>query len=242
MSDQLINQEAEQQANFPQEVVQDQKPDQEVQKTKDEISKENSLRILRERAEAAERRALEVEQLLRSQQQPQQIEEEDDFDIKDEDYVEGKHVKKPIRKLQKELKETQKKLEEQRQYFASATAETRLKSQFSDFDSVVTEENIKKLATTKPALYRSMMANPDLYDKGYTAYEMIKYSGVYSDEYSEQDQKLEQNKSKPRSSSAAAPQVQENPLARTADYDRRVLTEERKEQLRRQVEEAKRNR
>lgn len=195
-----VNQEIAQQANFPQEETPEQ-PKVEAAPEPKTDTKEQNMRILRERIEAAERRNQEMEQYIRAQQ-PQQVqqqpEEEDDFDMKDEDFVEGKHVKKPMRKLQKELKETRKQLEEQRQYFASVTAETRLKSQFNDFDTVVTKENIEKLAASKPALYRSMMASPDLYDKGYTAYEMIRNSGIISDDYSAQDQKLESNKAKPR--------------------------------------------
>lgn len=248
MSDELVNHEVEQGANFPQEQTQ---PEQKVEEPKKEDNKEQNMRALREQAEEerrrrleSERRIQELEQYVRGQQPQQQPqpEEEDDFDIKDEDFVEGKHVKKPIRKLQKKLKETEEKLEKQAQYFASVTAETRLKSQFNDFDTVVTKENLEKLAQTKPSLYRTMMSNPDLYDKGYTAYEMIRGSGINSTEYEAEDNRINSNKTKPRSVSAAAPQAQEAPLARAADYDRRVLTEERKEQLRRQVEEAKRNR
>ena len=39
-----------------------------------------------------------------------------------------------------------------------------------------------------------------------------------------------------------APQTADTPLAKVGDYDRRILTEERKAEIRRQVEEAKRNR
>ena len=116
----------------------------------------------------------------------------------------------------------------------------RLKSQFNDFDSVVTKENLDKLASQKPSLYRSILSNPDLYDKGYTAYEFIKNSDILSGQYQEIDRKVEENRSKPRSAANVAPQSGDTPLARVGDYDRRILTEERKDQLRRQVEEAKR--
>jgi hypothetical protein len=251
MSDELDNQGTQivaEQANFQQEQPQ---PEQKAEEPKREDTKEQNMRALRQQAEDerrarldTERKLQELEQFVRGQQPQQQqpVEEEVDFDIKDEDFVEGKHVKKPMRKFQKELKETRKKLEEQSQYFASVTAETRLKSQFNDFDTIVTKENLERLAQTKPSLYRTMMSNPDLYDKGYTAYEMIRGSGINTTEYETEDNRINSNKTKPRSVSAAAPQAQEAPLARAADYDRRVLTEERKEQLRRQVEEAKRNR
>jgi hypothetical protein len=56
------------------------------------------------------------------------------------------------------------------------------------------------------------------------------------------DKRIEQNKNKPRSIANVAPQTGDTPLTKVGDYDRRILTEERKAEIRRQVEEAKRNR
>ena len=211
-----------------------------------ESQKENNMRILRERAEAAERRSLELERMVQmnmSQQQGQKIQiddSDDDFDLSDDTYIEGKHLKKYVKNLKQELRNTKKQFEEYNQQNAVSNAEMRLKSQFKDFDSVVTKENLDKLASQKPSLYRSILSNPDLYDKGYTAYEFIKNSDILSGQYQEIDRKVEENRSKPRSAANVAPQSGDTPLARVGDYDRRILTEERKDQLRRQVEEAKR--
>ena len=211
-----------------------------------ESQKENNMRILRERAEAAERRSLELERMVQmnmSQQQGQKIQiddSDDDFDLSDDTYIEGKHLKKYVKNLKQELRNTKKQFEEYNQQNAVSNAEMRLKSQFNDFDSVVTKENLDKLASQKPSLYRSILSNPDLYDKGYTAYEFIKNSDILSGQYQEIDRKVEENRSKPRSAANVAPQSGDTPLARVGDYDRRILTEERKDQLRRQVEEAKR--
>lgn len=208
-----------------------------------ETEKEHNLRYLRERAEAAERRAQELEraiQLNMTQQQGNKIEiEEDDIDVSDDMYIEGKQFKKYVKNMQKELKSTRKQLEEFNQKSSLANAEVRLKSQFTDFDSVVTKENLEKLSLSKPSLYRSIMASQDIYDRGYTAYEMIKASGVLVDPYEEQNRRIEENKGKPRASANLAPQTAETPLTRVGDYDRRILTNERKDQLLRQVELAK---
>jgi len=209
--------------------------------------KEANMRILRERAEAAERRSLELERMVQmnmSQQQTSkiQIDEDDDFDLSDDTYIEGKHLKKYVKSLKQELKNTKKQFEEYNQQNAMTNAEIRLKNQFSDFDSVVTKENLEKLNHQKPALSRTIYANTDIYDRGYTAYELIKNSGILSDQYHDIDRKVEDNRSKPRSAANASPQSGDTPLTRVGDYDRRFLTEDRKDQLRRQVEEAKRNR
>lgn len=209
--------------------------------------KEANMRILRERAENAERRTLELERIVQmnmSQQQTNKIQLEDnddDFDLGDETYIEGRHLKKYVKNLKQELKNTRKQFEEYNQQNAMTNAEMRLKSQFSDFDSVVTKENLERLNQQKPALSRTIYANTDIYDRGYTAYELIKNSGILSDHYQELDKRVEDNRSKPRSAANAAPQSGDTPLARVGDYDRRILTEERKAQLRQQVEEAKRN-
>jgi hypothetical protein len=210
--------------------------------------KEANMRILRERAENAERRTLELERMVQmnmSQQQTNRMQiddssDDDDFGVSDDTYIEGKHLKKYVKSLKQELKNTKKQFEEYNQQNAMTNAEIRLKNQFNDFDSVVTKENLEKLNQQKPALSRTIYANTDIYDRGYTAYELIKNSGILADQYQDLDRKVEENRSKPRSAANAAPQAGDTPLTRVGDYDRRILTEDRKDQLRRQVEEAKR--
>jgi len=214
-----------------------------------ESPKDTSMRILRERAEAAERRSQELERMIQmnmSQQNQQSnkiniVDNDDDFDISDDTYIEGKHLKKYVKNLKQELKNTKKQFEEYNQQNAITQAEIRLKSQFNDFENVVNKENLEKLQHQKPALYRTILANSDIYDKGYTAYELIKHSGIVTDHYQELDKRVEENRLKPRSAANASPQSSDTPLTRIGDYDRRILTEDRKDQLRRQVDEAKRH-
>jgi len=216
------------------------------QNTAQDSQKEANMRILRERAETAERRSLELERMVQmnmSQQQTnkiQMVDEDDDFDVSDDTYVEGKHLKKYVKSLKQELRNTKKQFEEYNQQNALTQAEMKLKNQFNDFDTIVTQENLRKLEAQKPSLYRTILSNPDVYDKGYTAYELIKHSGILENQYQELDKRVEENRIKPRSAANAAPQSGDTPLARVGDYDRRVLSEERKDQLRRQVDEAKR--
>ena len=211
----------------------------EEQKPAQESNKEYNLRILRERAEKAEQRAAELERMAQ-QQQPQQYQqapqEDEPFVFDDESLLEGKHLKKYDKNVDTKIK----RLEQQIAQYALLNTEQRLKNQFNDFDDVVSQENLKNFATIYPDEYRSMMSNPDLYGKGKTAYTMIKNLGL-AERYEMQEQKLAANKSKPRSAATSTSQVAETPLARVGDYDRRVLTEERKMQLLQQVENAKRN-
>lgn len=241
MSDQLEH--VEQYAQEPQEHVQT------VEETpRQETQKEINHRILRERAEAAERRAAELEYQLQMQQTPKQqkhVDEDDDdedFDISDDSFVEGHQVKKYLKKINQKVVQAKKQFEEVTKKTAAKYAETNLKTQFADFDNVVTKENLEKLKQTKAPLYRSIMANTDLYDMGYSAYEAIRAMGISNNEYEDLDKRIETNRQKPRASGGASAQVGETPLSRMGNYDRRVLTEEDRARIRRNVEQAKMNR
>jgi hypothetical protein len=227
------------QQEAPQQAEQSTQPSQETQK-------ESNMRILRERAEAAERRSQDLERMIQMNMNQQQttklqlVDDDDDLDLNDDSYIEGKQFKRYVKSLKQQLKNTKKEFEEFNQKNALAQAEIRLKTQFNDFDSIVSKDNLDKLAQQKPALYRSIMANQDIYDRGYLAYELIKGNGMAND-YAQIDKKIDDNKARPRSVANANSQSGDTPLARVGDYDRRVLTKDRIDQLLRQVEEAKRN-
>lgn len=217
------------------------------QEEKIESNKEYNMRMMRERLEAAERRNLEFERIIQqnmNQNQPSQkielVDEDDDLELDDDSFAEGKHLKKTYNKVNKKINEL-KKLHQQTQV---QTIEMQLRNKYTDFDNVVSTENLEKLKQDKPFLYKSIISNPDLYEKGQAAYDIIKNSVFYSEKnkYEDVDKRIEQNKNKPRSIANVAPQTGDTPLAKVGDYDRRILTEERKAEIRRQVEEAKRNR
>jgi hypothetical protein len=230
-------------------VVEQQAPEQEqeVQKNSDwEASKQESLRALRERAEASEKRERELERMLQAnlaqqQQNKMQLVEEDDFDISDDTYIEGKHLKKYIKNLKQDNKKTKEQLEQYIQKSNETYAIMQLKNQFNDFESVVNKDTLEKLAQEKPSLYRTILANQDIYDRGHSAYELIKHSGILNNQYAAIDKRVEDNKSKPRSSSNASPQSGETPLSRVGEYDRRILTDAQRDAVLKQSLEWSRN-
>lgn len=201
-----------------------------------EPTSNQAWKAMRQRAEAAERRAQELEQMAVQSASGAVETDDDDFNlgIEDESLAEGKHVKKAYKSLKKELKETKKQLE----HFNSMSAEMRLRSKFTDFDKVITEENMQRLAAQKPSLARSIAANPDLYDKGETAYDAIK-SWIMTETFPETEKRIEENKQKPKSAGSSPAQAADTPLVRIEDYDRRVLTPERKQEIMRQVQQYK---
>jgi hypothetical protein len=220
--------------------VQEQAPQPETTEKTPEPEEKINWRQIRERIEQTERKNFELQKALESQQKPPQQEPDEQYDFDDENLVEGKHVKKYISKLSKELKETKKQIAEFNAKNALTTAEIRLNS-LEGFRDLVTDANLEKLAKLHPEDYASAMANPDIYARGKTAYNMIKNYGI-DDKYKAVDQKISENKTKPRSSANAAPQASNTPLARVGDYDRRVMSEERRTQVLAQLEELKKQR
>lgn len=218
-----------------------QPPENTQQTTTKESEREYNLRLMAERARRAEERTAELERYVESQKKQQQpTSNDDDIDLDDDSYIEGKHFKKYVRTLKDEIKQAKEQLKEFTQQTSTSSAELKLKAKYNDFDAIVTQENIQKLAAMKPAHYRSIMANPDLYDKGEAAYDLIK-NFVANNEYAQQDKRIEENKSKPRSSGSTAASQSDTPLSRIGDYDRRVLSDGDRERIMRMVKEAKRN-
>jgi len=182
--------------------------------------KELDFKALRERAERAEQRAHDQERALQEMKRaingtPAEQPDEDDIGVDDDLYIEGKQYKKHLKSIKNELKQTKQQLES---FNASAT-ELRLRTKYKDFDKIVTAENLALLQQKRPSQFNALTYTPDLYDKGETAYEMIK-SWVAQEDYSETDARIEANKSKPRTAASAGPSMAESPLANFKDADR----------------------
>lgn len=197
--------------------------EQPVQEAKSE--RDYNFKMMRERAEAAERRAADIEaQYAARHQKHVGISENNDDDG---DLVEKRYV----RKLERELEKTR----EERQADKAALSERLLRQAYRDFDDVVSTENIEKLARKKPATYRSIQSNPDLFDKGEAAYDAIK-TFLVENKTADADRKIENNNQRPASSSSMKPVAAESPLANMDAYKisgdgRRTLSPERIKEL-----------
>lgn len=215
-----------------------------------ESTREYNFRVMREKLERAEREAREKEEMLQrllAQQQTAQparkqyvAEDDEDYtvSVNPDDIVEGKHLSKIDKKITKQFNTLKQELDYYKQQAAAAAAEARLKSQYRDLDEVLSVDNIKTLQTIYPELARTIDRNPDLYDKAVSAYTMIKNLGIHQSEADQAKTKITQNMAKPRPLAAAkTSQPSESPLSKASVYGNR-LSEERKEQLRREMDEA----
>lgn len=209
----------------PQEQVAPESQSPEPAPTAQEISdKEINFQKLREKAERLER---ENEELKRSSYKEPEPSQEDDLGIDDDDIPDGKLVKK----LYKEIATLKKTYVSDK----AASVPDRLKSKFTDFDSVVTKDNIEKLKQTEPEIYSSIISGSDLYAKGVSAYKTLKALGIAKeDPYKEQKSQVQQNQSRPVSTQAIKGQ---GALAE-ANIFAKGLTPELRKQLNQEMAEA----
>ena len=187
-------------------------------------SKELNFKALRESKERVERERDEAirqyRELLAKQSSVKSSEREDDFDLSEYDIVEGRHIKQ----LKKEIEDYKK------QTYAMA-AEAQLKAKYPDFDTVVTQENIKKLETLYPEVAATLATSPDLYKTGASAYTMIKKLGIMQDSKILQEKEIiKENLKKPSSTYSVSPQQGSDALSQ-ADRFANGLTEDLKKQL-----------
>jgi hypothetical protein len=160
-----------------------------------------------------------------------------DFGFKEDDLIEGKHLKTAMKKI-KQLEDQQKQYIRQS---TESTAEMKLRTQFPDFDKVMTLENVQMLSASYPELARTVNTSSDLYDKAVSAYTMIKRFGIYNEAPvgDMNKQKAIANTAKPRPLASVNPQQGETPLSR-ANAFAEGLTDSLKEQLRKEMHEARR--
>lgn len=188
----------------------------------------------------AEYRMRELEQRVQSISNPQPTtSDEDDLGVENDEYVQAKHVRLNNKKFKTTLSSTQQELADLKKQMALMEARVATSS-LNDFEQVVSEENMAKLAREFPDDYETIMANPNLRGRSKTAYNMIKRYGIMgAQQDSTIEDRLAANKKKPQSVSSTSPQAASTPLTQVGDYQRRVLTEEQKAFHRREIDRLK---
>lgn len=201
-----------------------------------ENSKDYNWKQLKKQKDLLEKRAQELEQaLLAAKSVKQQPEEDLSLDMEEGDLVEGKHLSKVDKRIQK--------LEQQlRQYEQITTVETvksRLKNQYPDWDKVFNEENLARLEVEYPEIAHTLNASTDVYKSGVSAYTMIKKLGIVSPEDSYIQDKIlaHKNASKPKPVASISPQQGSSPLSQ-ANAFANGLTEDLKAQLRKEMNDS----
>ena len=202
-------------------------------------NKELNLRALREKAERAERerdelarRFQEMELQRHQYQKPtQQPMEEEGLGIGDSEIAEGKHLSKMDRKINKIQQQFDQRLQQQQQEYARALTQAQIKSQYPDFDYVVSQDNVAVLEARYPEIAKTLGSSNDLYSTAVSAYTMIKKLGIMPDEVQVQEKaQLMKNIAKPKPMASLSPQQGDSPLSK-ANAFANGLTKELKQQL-----------
>jgi hypothetical protein len=206
---------------------------QSVQKT----SPQESFSKLRESKDKAIRERDEAYRLLKQYEDnkaPQQVvsdDSDDDIGLESEDYAHGKHlskVDKKVKKLEQQLKQYQ-------QQSSAMTVEARILSQFPDYSSVVSDDNIAQLREEFPEMAQTLHSSTDFYSKAVSTYKLIKKLGISPDStYDNEKAVVQRNASKPRSVASIAPQQSDSPLTK-ANAFQNGLTEELKSSLHKEM-------
>jgi len=222
--------------------------------SKPDTSAAANLRALREAKERAEREREEMFRLMMQMQQQNQPkaqeyvepEPEDDLSIEDDALAEGKHVRhvnKAVREQQKQIRELQKQLQSYQAQSSESIIEAKLKAKYSDFDDVVSLKNIETLRDEYPELALMISSTPDLYAKGASAYSIIKQYGIHKDPVIDRNREVAlRNMAKPRPLSSVNPQQGDSPLSKANAFANGEFTQEMKEQLRREMMQARKAR
>lgn len=200
-----------------------------------ESSQQMNFRLIRERAERAERERDEAMKYAMSfnQPKPQPVKEHQEenylegFDIDNDGLAEGKHIKKVLQ----EVRELKKELQQYKSKSTEDTARIKLTTQFTDYDRVMSKNNLDALESVNPELAEMISNTPDMYKRAKLAYEMIKQYGIYRDTSYDQEKAIAQtNAKKPRPLTSASPQQGDTPLSKANAFANGPLTKEFKAQ------------
>jgi len=209
---------------------------QSVESVQAESSAARNFRQLREKAERLERErndAIRYAESLRVQQKPA----DDDIDLADDDLVERKHVDKIVKK---ELR----RYEEQLQQYSMMQQEQQVLNQCKDYYAIVNDDTIATLREQEPDIAATLASNPDLRSKAIATYNIIKKLGINNaapaaQPYSQDIDRIQKNASKPKPLASVNPQQGDSALSR-ANAFANGLTEELKDQLRKEMSESRR--
>lgn len=228
-----INQENNNQENESQDTVTEQIQDHVGQEQQPvEAKNEKNIRNLRQQNEQLQRERDAYYKMLKDAQENKPKPPQEEPNLSPDDLVEWRHVQRELNKVKEELNTY-------KQQSYQQSAETRIKTQYPDFDRVVNDTTIESLRENYPELAQSLNANPDVYSKAAAVYTLIKKFGLSpSDETLLERARIQENSKKPRPLSSISPQQGESPLSK-ANAFAQGLTDELRSQLLKEMHEAK---
>lgn len=203
---------------------------------------ERNFRAMEEKLRRIERERDEALRLAQEKAAQKQEEPDEEINIGDEDISEGKHIKAVYRVMDKKIKRLEEQLKKNEQASTTMSAEAMLKAQYPDIEKVVTKENLDALREADPEFAEMLDTSSSFRAKAVSAYKHIKKLGLYvEDTYMSDRAAAQKNASKPKPLASVSPQQGDSPLSR-ANAFANGLTPELQKQLRKEMEEARKNR
>lgn len=210
-----------------------------VKPVQEESFQARNFRQIKDEAERMRRENAEMSKRLQAYEDNQRSKqvEEPQYNINDDDLLEGKHLKK----YDAELKRLRQEQEQFKQQTYTLNAQAQLRSKYPDFDKVVNEENIEALKFAYPEIASTLNSSTDLYSTAVSAYTMIKKLGILPEDNFVNEKALAQkNASKPKPLASVNPQQGDSPLSK-ANAFANGLTPELQKQLLKEMNEVRRN-
>jgi hypothetical protein len=183
-------------------------------------------------------RQLEAQRYAQSgQTQQTQPKELDDFIIDENNFAEGKDLKR----MYNEMQTLKQELHQYKQKTALEVTEEKLNREYPDFNKVFTDDNIELFKAEHPDIAESLLnSNAEPYKVAKSVYKAMKQFGIYAEEptrkVTQDRERVQSNLSKPRTVSSVTARQGNSPLSRAGEYADDELTEERKAALRAEVE------
>ncbi len=178
-------------------------------------SKEFNFRALEQQMQQIKSQNYELMQEVQRSQAPKKQELPDPFaELEKDDLITFGQVEEYTTRMAE--KKTQEYLERELNKREEATQPARAKQQYSDFDQIVTEENIQLLIKEDPELELLIQNAPNKFTR---AYKEIKKSDFFRERGAnkQNEQKLEENSRKPTSSNSLGSQ---RPLSQANSYSK----------------------
>lgn len=193
-----------------------QTPPQEQQAVPAETPKQNDKEYnfaqLRKQLDEERQARLKLEESVKAAKQTPRVEEEDD----DEPYVDRKKLNRELSKIKDEFDQ---KIDQRAEQKARLLVEEERRNSYlrekSDFQQVLSSENLQRFAEKHPEVAQAMLRMPDTFERQQLLYEQMKALNVHKKEEPKIQDTINKNMRSPyyRPTSESAP-----PYASTGDF------------------------
>lgn len=173
---------------------------------KSQDDQDRNWKEARRKMQELEKRTKEQEEIIQRLSAPKAEKIDDELDkLGDEDIVTKAQARKLAAKMAEEIAQ---RVIKQRE---ASTVDERLQLKYSDFNQVVTKENIELLKEIEPELAESLGYNPDPYKQGIAVYKLLKKAEIgvpdpMANQSSKEKEKAVKNSQKPVSVNAVTKQ------------------------------------